>query len=98
MASICVCSSCWTCTLPRSSRVAKHCAEAGLPRIRLHDVRHTYASVALARSTDWHEIKVISERLGHASIGITLDTYAHVLPVADERTAHTLASHILGHT
>jgi integrase len=77
---------------------AKHCAEAGLPRIRLHDVRHTYASVALARSTDWHEIKVISERLGHASIGITLDTYAHVLPVADERTAHTLASHILGHT
>jgi integrase len=64
----------------------------------LHDVRHTYASVALARSTDWHEIKVISERLGDASIGITLDTYAHVLPVADERTAHTLASHILGHT
>lgn len=77
---------------------AKHCICAGLPRIRLHDVRHTYASVALAQSTDWHEIKVISERLGHASIGITLDTYAHVLPVADERTAHTLASHILGRT
>lgn len=77
---------------------AKHCICAGLPRIRLHDVRHTYASVVLAQSSDWHEIKVISERLGHASIGITLDTYAHVLPVADERTAHTLASHILGHT
>lgn len=74
----------------------QHCEAAGLPRIRLHDVRHTYASAGLAAATGWHEVKVISERLGHASVGITLDTYSHVLPSADENTAHTLARVILG--
>ncbi|MDP8970633.1 MAG: hypothetical protein M3N52_09120 [Actinomycetota bacterium] len=69
---------------------------AGLPRVRLHDVRQTYASTALANSTGWHEVKVVSQRLGHASVGITLDTYAHVLPAADEQTAATLACVILG--
>jgi integrase len=74
----------------------QHCAAAGLPRIRLHDVRHTYASAGLSAATGWHEVKVISNRLGHSSIGFTLDTYAHVLPSADEQTAHTLARVILG--
>lgn len=73
-----------------------HVRRAGLPRIRLHDVRHTYATAALANATGWHEVKVISQRLGHASVGITLDTYSHVLPAADEETAHTLARVILG--
>ncbi len=75
---------------------AKHVAEAGLPRVRLHDIRHTYASAALARATGWHEVKIISQRLGHASIGITLDTYSHVLPSADEEAATSLARVILG--
>lgn len=75
---------------------ADHCVSAGLPRIRLHDLRHTYATVGLQNATGWHEVKVISKRLGHASIGITLDTYAHVLPSADEETANTLARAILG--
>lgn len=74
-----------------------HRKAAGLPRIRLHDVRHTYATAALANATGWHEAKVISERLGHASVGITIDTYSHVLPAADEQVAHTLARLILGH-
>jgi len=39
---------------------------------------------------------VISERLGHANVAITIDTYSHVLPAADEATAHTLATAILG--
>lgn len=73
-----------------------HCEGAGLPRIRLHDVRHTYATAGLAAATGWHDVKIMSERLGHANVGITLDLYAHVLPVADERTAHTLARVILG--
>ncbi len=73
-----------------------HRQAAGLPRIRLHELRHTYATVGLANATGWHEVKVISKRLGHASIGFTLDTYAHVLPAADEQTAATLARHILG--
>lgn len=77
---------------------AKSRDDAGLPRIRLHDVRHTYASFGLAQARGWHEVKVISQRLGHASVGFTLDSYAHVLPAADEETAHTLARHILGGT
>lgn len=71
-------------------------AAAGLPRIRLHDVRHSYASAALAAATGWHDVKVISQRLGHASVSITLDTYSHVLPAADSALANTLATVILG--
>ncbi len=74
---------------------ARACRAADLRRIRLHDVRHTYATVGLRNASGWHEVKVLSQRLGHASIGFTLDTYAHVLPAADEQAAHTLARHIL---
>lgn len=73
----------------------RHVKDAGLPRIRLHDVRHGYATAALASASGWHEVKVISQRLGHASVGITIDTYSHVLPAADVATAHTLAKLIL---
>jgi integrase len=41
-------------------------------------------------------VKVISQRLGHATVAITLDTYSHILPAADETVAHTLANVILG--
>lgn len=74
----------------------QHAAAAGLPRIRLHDVRHSYASAGLEHATGWADVKVISERLGHASIGITLDTYSHVLPDRDVEIAATLATYILG--
>ena len=50
----------------------------------------------LASATGWHDVKIISQRLGHSSVAITLDTYSHVLPAADEKVAHTLASTILG--
>jgi integrase/recombinase XerD len=60
-----------------------------------YDVRHTYATVGLMNATGWHEVKVISQRLGHASVGFTIDTYAHVLPAADSETAFTLARLIL---
>jgi integrase len=49
---------------------------AGLPRIRLHDLRHTSATLALVAGI---HPKVVQERLGHASIGMTLDIYSHVL-------------------
>jgi hypothetical protein len=48
---------------------------AGVPRIRLHQLRHTHASLLLAAGVN---PKVVSERLGHSSF--TLDTYAHVMP------------------
>jgi integrase len=46
----------------------------GLPSIRLHDLRHSYATAALAAGIP---AKVVSERLGHATIAITMDTYSH---------------------
>jgi hypothetical protein len=58
----------------------------------LHDVRHSYASAALAAGI---AAKVVSERLGHATIAITMDTYSHVLPGLDERAAATVAQLIL---
>jgi integrase len=47
----------------------------GLPKIRLHDLRHTHATLALRAGV---HPRVVQERLGHANVGITLDTYSHV--------------------
>lgn len=58
--------------------------EAELPYIRLHDLRHTYATLALEAGV---HPKVVSERLGHAGITITLDLYAHVLPSIEKAAA-----------
>ena len=66
---------------------------AGLPRIRLHDLRHSYASAALTAGIP---AKVVSERLGHANVSITLDTYSHVLPSLQEEAAGVVARLILG--
>jgi integrase-like protein len=71
----------------------RHCERAGLPRIRLHDVRHSYATAALKAGVS---PKVISERLGHATVSFTLQTYAHVIPAMDEHAASTVAALILG--
>ena len=50
---------------------------AGLRVIRLHDARHTHASIMLKQGI---HPKIVQERLGHANIAITLDTYSHVSP------------------
>ncbi|MFC1962750.1 tyrosine-type recombinase/integrase [Chloroflexota bacterium] len=55
-------------------KLVKRC---GLHGIRLHDARHTHASLLLKQ--DVHP-KIVQERLGHGSIQITLDTYSHVAP------------------
>ena len=64
-------------------------AACGLPRIRLHDLRHTAATLALGAGV---QPKVVSERLGHSSIAITLDTYSHVLPSMQEDAAAKMGS------
>lgn len=64
-----------------------------LPRIRLHDLRHLHASLLLAAGTP---VKVVSTRLGHARVGMTLDTYAHVLPAHDAAAADTFAGAVWG--
>jgi integrase len=61
---------------------------AGLPPIRFHDLRHTYATLALAAG---EYPKVLSERLGHASAAFTLDTYAHVIPSMQQAAAERIA-------
>ncbi|MGL5440778.1 MAG: tyrosine-type recombinase/integrase [Filifactoraceae bacterium] len=58
-----------------------------LPLITFHDLRHTHATILLLYGEN---IKVISERLGHESVKITLDTYSHVLPSMNEHTASLL--------
>ena len=57
---------------------------AGVKRIRLHDARHTHASIMLKQGI---HPKIVQERLGHASIQITLDTYSHVAPGLQESAA-----------
>ncbi|MBW3664446.1 MAG: site-specific integrase [Actinobacteria bacterium] len=68
-------------------------ASLPLPRIRLHDLRHGHATLLLQEGTP---IKVVSDRLGHASARFTLDVYAHALPVMDAAAADRFAQ-LLGH-
>ena len=49
----------------------------GISGLRFHDLRHTHATQLLKQGI---HPKVVSERLGHATVAITLDTYSHVLP------------------
>ena len=60
-----------------------------LPRIRLHDLRHTHATHLLAAGTN---ARVTSERLGHASVAFTLDVYGHVLPGQQADAAAAVAA------
>ncbi|MEH7445189.1 site-specific integrase [Bacillus sp. JJ1122] len=60
---------------------------AGLPDIRFHDLRHTHATLLLSQGVN---VKVISERLGHSNIKVTLDTYSHVLPTMQEEVVRKL--------
>lgn len=62
----------------------KIAARAGLPALRFHDLRHTHATLLLKQGV---HPKIVSERLGHSSIAITLDTYSHVLPGLQEDAA-----------
>ena len=59
---------------------AKIIKSAGLLNIRLHDLRHTHASFLIRQGIP---AKVISERLGHGGISITMDTYGHLMPGMD---------------
>jgi len=61
--------------------------KANVPKIRFHDMRHTHATLLLLQGEN---PKIVSERLGHADVRITLDTYSHLLPSMQKETAKKL--------
>ena len=63
-------------------------ARLSIPRIRLHDLRHTYATLALTARVD---AKVVSERLGHSTVAFTQDTYMHTVPALHDAAADEVA-------
>lgn len=72
------------------SKTFKRLAKAAkLSVIRLHDTRHTYATLALQAGV---HVKIVSERLGRSSTATTLDTYSHAIPVLEESAAELVAS------
>jgi integrase len=71
------------------ARCAKQLGDGAPPEIRLHDLRHTHATILLA---DRENVKVVSERLGHASVTVTLTVYAHVMPGNQRQAADRFAA------
>ncbi len=64
-------------------------AETGAPKIRLHDTRHTMATLALEAGV---HPKVVQEQLGHSAIAVTMDTYSHVPQAVKRDSAEKIAS------
>ncbi|HVD18697.1 MAG TPA: tyrosine-type recombinase/integrase, partial [Propionibacteriaceae bacterium] len=76
-----------------SRTFSRQTAHAGLPAIRLHDLRHTWATLALSAG---EHPKVVQERLGHANVSITLDVYSHVSEGLHSDAASRIAKIIFG--
>lgn len=68
-------------------------AQAGLPKIRFHDLRHSWATLALQANVP---AKVVADTLGHANVNITLDVYSHVIPSMQESASAKVAGLIFG--
>lgn len=64
-----------------------------LPRIRLHDLRHTHATLGLAAGIP---VKLMSERLGHATSAFTQDVYMHAIPELEEAAADQIGRLVFG--
>ncbi len=67
--------------------LARCLQQAGLPHIRLHDCRHTFATLLLEQGVS---PKVVQTMLGHSSIAITLDIYSHVSLELEQQAAEKL--------
>lgn len=76
-----------------SKRFVRLVADSGLPRIRLHDLRHTHATLALQAGVN---PKIVSERLGHATVAFTLDVYSHALQHLQQKAADKVAALVFG--
>ena len=71
----------------------RHVARSALPRIRLHDLRHSHASVLLKEGVP---LKVVNERLGHANPAFTLSVYQHLLTGMQADAAKVFAATVFG--
>jgi integrase len=81
----CWCPGRWSRHSIRVSMTVIRCLRAaGLPRMRLHDLRHRCATILLASGLP---VKVVSEKLGHSSASMTLDIYGHVFPATRRAAA-----------
>ena len=63
------------------------CKASGVKKIRIHDLRHSHASLLVNQGEDY---LVVKERLGHASITTTIDTYSHLYPSKQKTLANKL--------
>ena len=61
----------------------------GVPRIRFHDLRHSFATLSLEQGMD---IKTVSHMLGHTDAGFTMNTYMHVTDSMQENVANTMGN------
>ena len=68
-------------------------AKLDIPRIRLHDLRHTHATILLQQNV---HPKVVSERLGHSSVAFTMTVYQHVMPGLQAQAASTFVAAVFG--
>jgi integrase len=73
----------WVC----AHALARACKRAGLPRLRVHDLRHMHASILLARGLP---LPAVSARLGHASPAVTASVYSHALRGQDDAAARAV--------
>jgi integrase len=71
----------------------RHLAKSTLPRIRLHDLRHTHATILLKAGV---HVKVVSERLGHSNVAFTMNVYQHVLPGMQADAARAFSDAVFG--
>ena len=79
----------------RGTTVYKHfkslVTQMGFPEVRFHDLRHTYATLALQNGVD---VKTVSNNLGHATVAFTMDKYVHISMVMQESCAARMESFI----
>jgi Phage integrase family len=80
-------------TPPRFVDLPDLCTPAGVKRIKFHGLRHTCATLLLQAGTPVH---VVSERLGHSKVQMTLEIYAHVLPDRQREAAETIGALLSG--
>ena len=74
-----------------SLQFGKFVKKLDIPYVRFHDLRHCHATLLLQQG---EHPKIVSERLGHASIGITMDTYSHVMPNMQSEAAQRLDNYL----